>query len=187
MKKTILSMALAFFGIVSILMLTAPPQVRGDNMSEYVVKAGYLVNFGKFVHWPETAFEGDSSPIVIGVLGEDPFNTVLDKAVAGQVFNGRSFKVKRFDNFDKDQANQLRKCHILFIAYSEKDLTGEILKALKGSSTLTVAEFSEFPVMGGMVTFDQVGQRIGLVLNNKAAQKSGLSFSAQLQQVSTIY
>ena len=43
---------------------------------EFRVKAVYLVKFIEFVNWPESAFPAVDSPIVIGVLGTDPFGRV---------------------------------------------------------------------------------------------------------------
>src|SRR3990172_10053935 len=48
--------------------------------SEYQVKAAILFNFAKFVEWPDAAFPDPATPIIIGVLGEDPFGSALDAA-----------------------------------------------------------------------------------------------------------
>jgi hypothetical protein len=39
------------------------------SMLEYHVKALFLLNFVKYVDWPETSFAGSGSPIIIGILG----------------------------------------------------------------------------------------------------------------------
>jgi len=52
---------------------------------------------------------------------------------------------------------------------------------------LTVSEIDKFPLLGGMILFDQVGKRIRLVVNLKAVKKAGLEISAKLLQVSRIY
>ena len=52
----------------------AAPQVS----EEYQIKAAFLYNFIKFVEWPKDRFSGDKDPIVIGVVGKDPFGEVLD-------------------------------------------------------------------------------------------------------------
>jgi len=51
------------------------------DSSEYLIKAGFIYNFAKFVEWPSAAFAQPDSPIVIGVLGTDPFGSVLDRLV----------------------------------------------------------------------------------------------------------
>ena len=53
-----------------------PPAVGGVNR-EYAIKAAYLYNFGRYVTWPDKMFPNDQSPVVIGVLGPDPFGLAL--------------------------------------------------------------------------------------------------------------
>src|SRR5437867_180076 len=55
---------------------------------EYQIKAAFLYNFTKFVEWPEPAFADPKSPIVIGVLGPNPFGGELAKAIEGRKVNG---------------------------------------------------------------------------------------------------
>src|ERR1700683_2819876 len=56
-------------------------QAQQPKISEYQVKATYLYNFGRFVHWPASAaaVKDDSFPIC--VLGQDPFGTTLDSTL----------------------------------------------------------------------------------------------------------
>ena len=47
--------------------------------AEYQVKAAFLYNFAQFVEWPARAFPAPDSPLIIGVLGENPFGTYLEE------------------------------------------------------------------------------------------------------------
>lgn len=158
-----------------------------QNLNEYTVKAAYLYNFIKFVHWPEKAFGAKGMVFNIGILGDDPFGDLLEQAVDGKMVDGRSITIKRFDGFDDSKAGPIRKCQILFISYSEKDRLPEIFNALQGAPVLTVSEIERFPAQGGMILFDQEGNRITLAINPGPAAKAGLTLSAQLMQVSKIY
>jgi hypothetical protein len=160
---------------------------QGANISEYAVKASYLSNFADYVKWPKTAFPDENSPIVLGILGEDPFGSTLDDAIKGKTTAGRALTIKRFNSFDKDQMNELRNCHILFISVSEQDNVREILSNLKGAKILTVSEIDRFPTIGGIVKFNQEGDIIGLVVNKKNAIMAGLKLSSKLLKVSKIY
>ena len=53
--------------------------LRSDGSSEYLIKAGYIYNFAKLVEWP-SAVARKGQPIVITVLGNDAFASVLDLA-----------------------------------------------------------------------------------------------------------
>jgi hypothetical protein len=160
----------------------------GDqDVSEYKVKAAYLFNFIKFVTWPEKAGDNGNGDTVIGILGDDPFGGSLDEMAKGKAVGSHSVLVRRFESFDEANTGALRKCRILFICYSEKDDLPLILRALKGAPVLTVSEIERFPAKGGMILFDQEGQRITLAINKTVAEKSGLTFSSQLLQVAQIY
>src|SRR5437660_11311395 len=56
------------------------------------VKAGFLYNFAKLTEWPTNSFAAADSPIVIGVLGNDPFGAILDDALRGKAIDGRKIR-----------------------------------------------------------------------------------------------
>ncbi len=184
-KKNKFRGSLATFGFALALGLSVPEAFA--DISEYQVEAAYLFNFTKFVEWPSQAFEDERSPLVIGILGINPFGNILEGVVAGKSVGNRKIVVRRFESFDADRSADLRKCQILFIAYSEKDRMHEIMDALRGASVLTVSEIDNFTSKGGMVLFDQEGQKIALAVNLKAAQKARLEISSSLLQICKIY
>ncbi len=158
----------------------------GANISEYALKAAYLSNFAQSVKWPKATFADDNSPIVVGVLGSDPFGSTLEDATRGKTVSGRTLVVKRFNNFDKEKLDELRNCQILFIANSEQDNVREILEGLKGSPLLTVSEINQFPKLGGIIQFIQEGDSIGLAMNPKTAMGVKLRLSSQLMKVAKL-
>src|ERR1700756_4420005 len=88
---------------------------QSDQPGEYDVKAAFLFNFTKFVEWPENAFVDPRAPIVIGVIGDDPFGESLVSIVAGQKAQGRGIEIVKYRYGDN-----LRRCHVLFISGSER-------------------------------------------------------------------
>lgn len=173
--------------LLLILLLGPGFPALGAEVSEYTLKSAYLLNFAQSVHWPKSAFSDDQSPIVVGILGEDPFGGKLDDALKGKSAHGRPLAVKRFTNFDPKRSEDLGGCQILFIAESEQDHISEILSALQDYNLLTVSEIDQFPSLGGMILFDKEGDQISLVVNPKAAKKAGLKLSSDLLQLSKIY
>ena len=95
--------------------------------------------------------------------------------------------MKRFAHFANSEVPALKKCQILFIAYSEKGKTSEILEVQGGSGVLTVSEIDTFLPKGGMIFFDQEGQKITLAINPKTAEEAGLAISSKLLQAAKIY
>ena len=64
-----------------------------EAFMEYQIKAAYLFNFLKFVEFPEDAFADPLAPIVIGVVGDDPFGSSLPQVVVGKTVQGRALTV----------------------------------------------------------------------------------------------
>src|SRR5712664_2499243 len=134
--------------VISVLLLArgvaSPAQTPASP--EYQLKAVFLFNFAQFVEWPPTAFPEAQTPLVIGVLGEDPFGPYLDETVRGEKVNNRPLVVQRFR-----RGAEIRTCHVLFISRSESDRLEQILTSLRGRSILTVGDFEDFALRGGMI------------------------------------
>ena len=152
-----------------------------STVHEYDLKAAFLSNFARFVQWPEDVSESPPSPIIIGVLGKDPFGDALDAAVEGKTIHGRSLIIKRFRTL-KD----VEECHILYISHSEKKRLPLILKGLEDTSMLTVGDTGHFAHLGGMIRFFREEDRIRLEINLDAAEKEGLKLSSNLLNLARI-
>jgi hypothetical protein len=143
--------------------------------TEYQVKAVFLFNFSQFVDWPATSFADGRAPLVIGVLGGDPFGATLDEIVRGETVNGRVLAVRRYGSVE-----EIDDCHILFIDRSQDEQLDAVLAALKGRNVLTVGDFSGFARRGGVIRFVTVDNKIRLRVNLAAAQGAKLTISSKL-------
>jgi hypothetical protein len=150
---------------------------------EYQIKAVLLLNLTRFVDWPASAFATPDSPLVVGVLGHDPFGPVLDDAVSGEKANGREIVIERFSNL-----KALKPCHILFISKSERAHMGDILAVVNGRPILTVSELDNFSSsLGGMVRlFTNEQSKVRLHINLDAARAENLKLSSKLLQVAEV-
>ena len=164
--------------VVAVLLALAAPPGRAQAPAaptEYQVKAVFLFNFSQFVDWPAASFADGRSPLVIGVLGADPFGAMLDEIVRGETVNGRPLAVRRYQSID-----QVDNCHILFIDRSQAGQLDELVAALKERSVLTVGDFEGFTRRGGIIRFVTVGNKIRLRINLAAAQQAHLTISSKL-------
>jgi hypothetical protein len=128
------------------------------------------------VDWPAAALPAPNSPMVIGVLGQNPFGHQLENTIRGKSVNGHPLEVREFQ-----QVTEITNaCHLLFISSSEKKRLPEIMAALKGKSVLIVGEMDHFIESGGMINFVLEGAKIHFQLNDAAAQKAGLKMSSKL-------
>jgi len=149
--------------------------------SEYEVKAVFLFNFAQFVDWPAEAFPASDTPLVICVLGNDPFGGALDRTVRDERLGGRPFQVRRYQSVD-----EIKTCHILFISRSEGDRPRAILAGLKNRPVLTVSDADGFAERGGMIRFVTDRNRIRLQLNTNATEAAHLTISSKLLRVAEI-
>jgi hypothetical protein len=165
--------------LVSLLGLTgtvSAVQVRAQA-DEYQVKAAFIFNFAKFVEWPGDAFS-DGGPLVVAVVGDDPFGGALDR-INGSMANGRRLRIKRLRMGDN-----LRACHILYIAQSEARNVGKILDNVRGTSVLTIGETAQFNQSGGMIRFVIQNQKVRFEINANAASQVRLRISSKLLALS---
>ena len=148
---------------------------------EYQVKAAFLYNFSQFIEWPAGVLSGSQSPLVIGVLGNDPFGGYLDELVRGERVNNHPLVVRHFH-----QAAEIRTCHILFVSQSEANQVDQILAHLKGRNILTVSDIDNFAVRGGMIRLVTENNRIRFRINLEAARGANLTISSKLLRAAEI-
>jgi hypothetical protein len=154
-------------------------RVHAESL-EYTVKAGCLYKFVQFVNWPEVAFPDKASPIVIGVLGDDPFKDTLERIVRDREVDGRKVVVRHY----KDAA-QAREAHVLFVNLKGEQLTSA-MKGLEGAPTLTVGETASFIEAGGVVRFATRDDKVSFDISANAGKKAGLKIGSQLLRVARV-
>ena len=152
---------------------TAAPAAAQTRDLEYPVKATYLYNFGPFVEWPARAFEGGR--VNLCVVGADPFGAVLDRAIAGQQIAGRPVTVRRLERVGPGSG-----CHILYVSGSAKQSTAEALRAVQGTSVLTVTDSARSGDTRGIIHFVVQNNRVRFHIDERAAARNGLGISSKL-------
>ena len=148
--------------------------------AEYQVKAALLFNFAKFVEWPRSAFASRDSPLVIGILGENPFHNDLEQMIHDKKVDEHPLEIRLLPS-----PIQATNCHILFISTSQKQQLPEALRTVKGSAVLTVSETERFTESGGMINFVLEGTKIRFQINNEAASRAGLKISSKLMSLAS--
>ena len=148
---------------------------------EYLIKAAFLFNFAQFVEWPPEAFPEKETPVVVGVLGDDPFKGFLGELLRGEKAGNRPLRIEYYRGVE-----EIKQCHILFISNSESKRLAQILAKLKDRSILTVGETDGFAVNGGMIRFLPQGSKVRFRINNEAARAVKLSISFKLLRLAEI-
>ena len=147
------------------------------EVSEYQVKAAFLYNFVKFVEWP-SVLNGSQDPIVIGILGPDPFGPVLDRTFADKRVGGRRLELRRYGKVE-----ELQLCHVLFVSSTLKRDWSKVLAAVQGTPVMTVSDEGGFVESGGIIELLLEDNKIRFDINLNEGKRSGLKISAQLLQL----
>ena len=140
-----------------------------------------IFNITRFVEWPATSFGSPTAPLVVAIMGQDDVSDALESMLKRKLVNGHPLEVRRVRTVD-----DARKCHVLYVAGSERRRSDEILKALHGASTLTVADFEHFAEHGGHINLVLADQRVRVFVNPTSAEDSHLIISAKLLSVAQI-
>lgn len=143
-------------------------------LGEAQVKAAFLLNFAKFIQWPDRP----AGPIVIGIAGDDAFAQVVSDTVRGRSVDGRPFETRVLASGD-DPSN----CQIVFIAVMRPAVAAEWLQRARGHA-LTVGETVQFLRDGGVVRLYSEAKRVRFQINQRNAEAAGLKVSAQLLMLS---
>jgi hypothetical protein len=179
------SLSRRFYRVLAFLLgLLAASQSSGADLApanEFQLKAVFLFNFVQFVQWPSSAFENADSPIVIGILGKDPFEGALDDAVAGELVRGRRILVRRFDRVE-----DARSAHVLFVSAAERANVDRVIATLRSRPILMVSDITGFARRGGTIAFYFDGSKLKFEINPAEAQRSGLQLSSQLLNLARI-
>ncbi len=174
-------MALLRLTAALLLVCAARLGAQAAKASETQVKAVFLFNFAQFVDWPPEAVPDSQTPLVIGILGSDPFGDFLDATVRGEHRGARPFVVQRYQRVE-----DITRCDILFISRSAGDRPEEILGRLKNRPILTVSDADGFAERGGMIRFVTDRSRIRLQVNPVAAEAAHLTISSKLLRVAEV-
>jgi YfiR/HmsC-like len=173
--------ALWFLAAGLALLTARPASAQTVRASAAEVQAVFLFNFAQFVDWPPDAFSGTQEPLVIGILGKDPFGAFLDETVRGETIRGRAFRIDRYRRLE-----EVKDCQILFVSRSENKRLKEILTALKQRPVLTVSNGDDLDQPGGIIRFVRDENRVGLSIDLEAAQAARLTFSSKLLRSAAI-
>ncbi len=166
-----------FAGLLVLFLLATPLSSIDAQPSiapEYNVKAGFLARFVQYTVWPEGVFSDPKSPIVIGVLGADPFGEVLAQTARDETA-GRPLQVRHVTTIEEAET-----CQLVFISKAESEHEADWLAALARRPILTVGESGHTIDRGGILQFDIADDRVRFDANWAAMKAAGLQISTPM-------
>jgi hypothetical protein len=166
---------------LAMVLAAAGSGVLAAQVNEYQVKAFFLYNFARYVEWPAQSFKSPTDPIVICILGQNPFGGSLDEAIRGRQVDGRPFAVRQLADVPAPGA-----CHILFVNSPERKRFRAGAQRIGGTGVLTVGEAQEFAPGGGVINFKLDGGKVRFEIDVEAAAREHLHISSKLLSLAQI-
>lgn len=170
--RRLLAAAIAVCGVTILL--------RAQASLEYNVKAALLLNFARFIEWPESAFTATRESIDICVFAPNPFGDVLDRTLQAEKVGERSIAAREVRT-----AADAASCHLLFIPAGAEPRAVHLLHEAAGPHTVTVGESPRFEQMGGAVTFVLEAGRVRFNVNLGPVEERGVRISARMLGVAS--
>lgn len=155
--------------------------IGGEPAEEIETRSRFIVNFAQFTEWPSTAFASDKAPLIIGILGVDPFGNYLDKLVENEAVRGHHLRVLRYRKVE-----EIKTCHILYISESEEPRLDHIVRAMSEKPVLTISETENSVAHGVMLRMMTEDKKVHLAINLKAAKAAHLTLKSKLLRLGQI-
>ena len=165
--RMLLLCLLSLFGSVGILHAEETPQ-------EYKLKAAFLVNFARFITWPESSFPAKEQDLVFCVLGKTPFTTTLKSAETIQI-NGHKTRVISMDTW-----TDISQCHMVFVGQAAKGKLGKLIAEIGKQAVVTVSDIPDFIAAGGAIEFVTKEDRLSFNINYSELKAHGIQVSASM-------
>jgi YfiR/HmsC-like len=162
------------FLFVSVLLLGFAAVGQVDvKQAEAHIKAVYLYNFSKYIEWPTDYRQGD---FVIGILNGSPAMIAeLNKMAASKTAGSQKFTVKNYKT-----AAEIDRCNILYVPETSNTQLLDVLRKIKGLSTLLVTESVGDAKKGAAINFVLKESKQEFELNKGNAERCKLVVSSGL-------
>lgn len=167
LRRLVLRLRIHFAALILLLAPAGSAHSQADEIDpvRYAqVKAAFILNIVRYTEWPKEAFEDETSPIRIVVLGDDPMTPQLRRAIEDVRINDRRIAVRQLHwpqpapgrrEVDEEVMErfqeQLGAAHLLYIAAAEYDRLSNVLEIIGNEPILTVSDVPGFAERGGML------------------------------------
>ncbi|UCG61591.1 MAG: YfiR family protein [Candidatus Zixiibacteriota bacterium] len=163
--------------ILSVLLLAVFAGAQADTDKEITRKAEFIIGLIDNVQWSDDRKPGDEDEILIYVVGESPVTPKLEELAEKESAEGSTITVKVVS-----EADDLTASHILFLPSDDVSLLAKVLKKVKNSPTVTVADAKDFARYGAMIAFfnKEDDSDIHYEINRLVVESAGLTISSKI-------
>jgi hypothetical protein len=164
------------FGAVAACAVSAesPAPQRLDRL-----KAGYLVNFVKFIEWPASA---PANELTLCFIGAEGVLNALPADLSDRLVAGRRLIVRELKPDELSTG-----CGVLYVDRTAATPHASVMQTptLPGAGVLTVSDDANFIRQGGVIELFTEDNRLRFNINVQNAQRAGLKISSALLQLAS--
>ena len=163
------------------LMNARPLRGEPNDDTSYPVKLGFLYQLTLYVQWPSGSFKSATAPLVVCVIGHDPFDSDLEEEFENHTVEKHPVVIRRAKGIDN-----LGSCHVVFVPAPESKQSAKVIASLQGSPVLTVGETPGFAERGGLINFTVLQNRLHFEINLDAVRQTSLTISSRVLALAKI-
>lgn len=178
-KKTLIALFLLLLPF-SVLAGQEEPSNKNQKyyVEEYRVKALMIAKIGSHIEWPEKMGMNDKScPFIIGVIGKNPFGSLLESSYS---FGWEKLKDKKVEIKYISKPAEIANFHILFISSSMTGRLPEILAITGRKPILTIGDTNGFAEKGVHINICKLEGKIHFEINASTLKKSDITINPHL-------
>ncbi|MEW6514107.1 MAG: YfiR family protein [Pseudomonadota bacterium] len=158
--------------LMGLSLLLASVAGQAQVSTEQQLKAAYLVNFLKYVEWPES-----HAKATICLFGREALGNAL-VSYEGRSVGGRPIELRRVSSPD-----QLADCRILYVPDTEEARFAAVLRWVEGLPILTVSDAEFFARQGGGIALVREDTRLGFDVNLNTLNRARLKPASQMMRL----
>ncbi len=147
--------------------------VRAQN---YQLHAVYIYSFIKYVQWP-----GENESFTIGVLGDTPLLSHLEKMAASKKAGNRPIVIVKFQSVES-----IKPTNILFVSNTTSEEIDSLLEKSEKNNSLLITEKEGLGMAGSAINFVERNGKLAFELNKSSIDNAGLKVSSELSRLAII-
>ena len=179
MRLSSLKPSFLHFTMVMVFILCVSGATAGTLKDEYKVKAALVYNFARFCEWPDEAFEDDPSILRVVIYGDKGLKPIFE------TINGMQVGERQIEVLLAETPESIPRCHLLFLAKTERDDWPQIVAVLGEDSVLTVGEMNGFIESAGVLNLHLIDNKVSFDVNLDQARINNIVISSRILKLAS--
>lgn len=143
---------------------------------EAKVKAAFVVNFARFINWPQSSFTDPTAPLILCTVGVEGVEQSF-AGVEAKKIKGRPLVLQNYGSLEEVVSSS---CQIVYVKGTTGKRLQRFLKENRSTPIVSISESDGFTRLGGIIEFVKSKGRLSFKINNSEAKEKQLQIDAAL-------